>query len=258
MNEQMNDQRLTDCITPPPLSDDELFLALDDEADERIQKHLQACAYCAARLEHMREIEQGMHTALYRVGCPPSDDLADYVLGVASAASRAQTEQHVRTCVRCREEVQTLRMILKPVEAPAAEPQPEPLLDRLRDWMRGLERDLVTILLPAPLPTYETKRGPEDRERLLNYESGEISVMLRLEKVVDGLKVNGEILDLEQGGMWASGHIELTGSGGGRFLAVVRDDETFTFDLIKPGTYQLSIYAISERILRLEAIDLTM
>lgn len=252
---------MTACITQSPLSDDDLLSALDGEADGTIQDHLQACAYCAAQLAVMREVEQGVRLLMYRSTCPPTDDLTDYVLGMAASGSRQKIEQHLQTCQMCREEVRQLQQILVSDAVPVSATTPaEPFWKPLKDWVQGLEKDLVAVLVPRPLSAYGALKGADGRERILNYESGPVTVMLRLEKVVDGLKVNGTIIDSEQEGQWANGHAELSTAEADaeRYVAVVDEDESFTFELVPPGLFQLNVYAAAGRVLRMIDIELTL
>jgi hypothetical protein len=249
---------LTECISLSPLTDDDLLAALDGEADGRIQNHLQACAYCSARLEHMRKFEQGVHTIMYRSDCPSTDELADYVMKETSFDSPQKLEQHLSRCVLCSQEVQNLQMVLAVEEEFPEEVTPSPpIWDQVKHWLEDLEEQLVSVLVPRQLAAPQL-RGADDRERILNYEHESVTVMLRLEKVVDGLKINGTIIDNEHEGLWAGGHTELSAAEQGRFLAIIDEDENFTINQIPPGLFQLNIYAVTGRVLRLNDIDLTV
>src|SRR6266496_1578549 len=218
---------LTDCITLSPLTDDDLMAALDGEADGQIQSHLQACAYCSARLEHMRRFEQGMHTIMYRADCPSANELADYVMGVDTFDSQQYTENHLQNCVLCREEMQALQMVLLANEEVMEEESiSEPIWQQVKGWIQNFEDQLVTVLMPQQLLATAQLKGVLKQGDVLSYEQGSVTVMLKLEKIVDGLKFNGTILDMDSQdeGRWAGGHAELMNTQQERFLAVVDDN----------------------------------
>ncbi len=250
---------LTECIVRSPLSDDDLLAVLDGEASELIQKHLEACGYCSARLAHMRKLEQGVHMIMYRSECPSADELADFVMEVAEFDTYSSIQEHLQYCVLCREEVQKLQMIFTANELPIARvSQAERFWQQVENRLHDLEVQIVTLLVPRPLIASGQLRGAGDRERILNYEHGSITVMLRLEKGVDGLKINGTIIDTQSEGQWIGGHAELTSLELRRFIAMIDDDENFMFEQVTVGLFQLSIYGVGNRILRLEGIDLTV
>ena len=250
---------MTECISLSPLTDDDLLAALDGEADGRILNHLQACAYCSARLEHMRKFEQGVHTIMYRSDCPTADELADYVMNESSLDHRKVTEQHLSRCLLCSDEVQKLQTILAVEEEalPETVSPSEPIWNQVKHWLEDLEEQIVSVLIPRQLAAPQLL-GADDRERILNYEHESVTVMLRLEKAVDDLKINGTITDQGHEGLWAGGHVELSAPDQGRFLAIIDEDENFTVDHIPSGLYQLNIYALTGRVLRLNDIDLTI
>ncbi len=247
----------TECILQSPLSDDDLLAVLDGEANEDIQNHLGICAYCSERLGHMRKLEQGVHMIMYRSDCPTADELADFVMEVVTFDIYQSIQEHLQACVVCREEVQKLQMMFTTNELPInTVSQTESFWQQLENRLHELEDRIVTLLVPRPLIASGQLRGAGDRERILNYENGSITVMLRLEKLVDGLKINGTIIDSQNEGQWIGGHAELTASGQRRFIAIIDDDENFMFEQVTAGLFELSIYAVAKQILRLEGVDL--
>jgi hypothetical protein len=249
------------CTGLSPLSDDVLLDALDGIVSEATRQHLQTCGDCSERLAHFQKLEQRMHSIMYRSGCPSADELADYAIGVATLNKQQTTEAHLQTCLLCQQEVQSLQTILTvdEVEIPLKQKtKSEPLWQQVKHKLHDLEEQLVTVLVPRPLMPQAALKGAGDRERILNYEHQSVTVMLRLEKVVDGLKINGTIIDNQSDGQWANGHAELMSAEQKRFVAVIDEDENFTFAQLPPGLFQLNIYAASSRILRLKDIDLTL
>ena len=68
------------CQTPPALSEDDLFAAIDGIAGAIINSHLAICGYCARRKENlareMQTLQGGLTAEMFRQGCPDADTLA--------------------------------------------------------------------------------------------------------------------------------------------------------------------------------------
>ncbi|HVU12113.1 MAG TPA: hypothetical protein VHD90_12590 [Phototrophicaceae bacterium] len=248
-----------ECIAPPALSDEVLLAVLDGDPHSRqIDEHLDQCAYCRARLESMRMDEQALLNGLYRVDCPPADRLADYVMGSLMTSERMELEAHLQRCALCQSEVASLRAMLQVDTEPSAEQSPqEPVWGQMKDFFHALEDQLVRVLAPLPKTAYGQLKGSA-HNRLLSYGGDALSVMLSVEKVIDGLKINGSIIDTEGQNDWNEGLVELKGidANQARYIAVIDEDETFTFENVKPGSFHLSIFATNREILRLPQIEL--
>ncbi len=260
MSTPENDNSAMECIAPPALSDEVLLAVLDGDPHSRqIDEHLEQCAYCRARLERMRMDEQSLLSGMYRVDCPPADRLADYVMDTLIMSERMKIEQHIHRCALCQREVASLRAILQVDDEPSMEQSPqEPAWEQIKGFFRALENQFVRVLTPLPKPTYGQLKGSA-HNRLLSYGSDALSVMLSVEKVIDGLKINGSIIDTEGQSNWNEGLVELRGieADQERYITVIDEDETFTFERVKPGSFNLSIFATSGEILRLQKIELT-
>ena len=244
-----------DCVTPTPLNDDELFATLDGEATTETLQHLKQCEHCAAKLERIRKFEESIHVVMHRVDCPSNDALAEYLL---SNESNKQIERHLETCVRCQEEVRLLRAAFVVGEAQTNHHTAvASVWQKAKDFIQAVEEQFVQILLPQQTFAYGQLKG-SDSSRVLSFAVGSVSVMLSLEKIADGLKINGTIVDTESDDKWREAKVELTGLTGAQkhYVGAVDDLETFTFDYILPGTFSLSIYAVSGQVLRLPKVEL--
>ena len=78
-----------ECSSPPPLTDDQLSAALEQNAAPDVIDHLASCASCAARLDAAQQAEQSLRSALYRWDCPAPQTLAEYHVGRTSARKRS-------------------------------------------------------------------------------------------------------------------------------------------------------------------------
>ncbi len=114
------------CSYPPALSDEALFAAIDGDATPEVLQHLDRCPGCTARLEEARQVEQVLSATLHRWDCPPASQLGDYHLGLLPPDQERVLTKHLALCVRCREEVEELRVFLAAEQPPvAASPRQE-------------------------------------------------------------------------------------------------------------------------------------
>ncbi len=118
------------CYHPPPLSDEEINLALDSVAPDDVNGHLAACAECSARLDDLRRFEQHARGALYRWDCPAPEQLGVYHMGLLTGTEERAIARHLTLCVRCADEVEVLRSFL----AGDTAPQPQVVPDDAPPW----------------------------------------------------------------------------------------------------------------------------
>ena len=110
------------CIIPPQLSDDDLSAVLDGLVDDQIQKHLEACPACAARLQRMEQLDLSLQQQLKRFECPTTLQLGDYHLHMLEPEAIKKIEQHLEICPLCRNELTMLVQFLDD-SAPVTEAQ---------------------------------------------------------------------------------------------------------------------------------------
>src|SRR5687768_11962364 len=167
MESRNTNEAKTECASPPPLSDDELIAALDGDAPTPVRAHLGRCRFCAARLEGMRMFEKTLLTAMYRVDCPTTEALTDYVMGMASKKAGLAIDDHLLRCKLCSEEVQTLRAFFVTDAAPEVEEAtPEPLWQQFKDLFQTMGDQPVRILSPELIPAYGQLRGVSQKRVL--------------------------------------------------------------------------------------------
>jgi hypothetical protein len=262
MESRNTNEATTECASPPPLSDDELIAALDGDAPTPVRAHLERCRFCAARLEGMRMLEETLLTAMYRVDCPTTETLTDYVMGVASKKAGLAMDDHLLRCKLCSEEVQTLRAFFVTDAVPKVEEAPpEPLWQQFKDLFQTMGDQLVRILSPELIPSYGQRKGVSQKQ-VFTYSFESLSVMLTLEHSVDGFKIQGTILDTdsEKQGAWINGTVELVSQDENqeRHLALIDDDESFTFTAVTAGRFNMNIYDAGGAVLRLKDVDIAM
>ncbi|RPI93758.1 MAG: hypothetical protein EHM39_12645, partial [Chloroflexi bacterium] len=141
------------CTIPPPLSDDDLSLALDGTAGQSILDHLAQCQGCAARLQEARQFESALKTRVFGLDCPEAGELGDYHLGRISGERTQAIEAHLKRCPHCSAEIEELQAFLREETAtpPARRSARQPVdvqPPRRRNWLQVL----ATVLPPVPQP----------------------------------------------------------------------------------------------------------
>ena len=135
---------MMECQSGTSLSDEQLSAVIDGVAAEGVVEHLAACPACAARLEALQRVEQQLTVQLARWDCPTPQQLADYHWGLTGRTESQIITRHLESCVRCPEEIETLRVFLNE-EVPQQMPSTTSVATRP---VRSRFRELVAVLLP--------------------------------------------------------------------------------------------------------------
>jgi anti-sigma factor ChrR (cupin superfamily) len=93
------------CIVPPALSELELIAAIDGEASLEVFDHLRCCAHCSERAHTLAQLQRHLRARLYRLFCPPSDQLAEYAQGLLDPYQHSVISQHLAICPHCAQEI---------------------------------------------------------------------------------------------------------------------------------------------------------
>ncbi len=225
------------CQTPPALSEDDLFAAIDGIAGATINSHLAICGYCARRKENlareMQTLQGGLTAEMFRQGCPDAETLADYALGALAGAARAAIDEHLRTCLRCTNEAAWLREALAPAAAQPkralrVEPEIEPFDVRL---IRQVKRIFATLL---PVQPQFALRGESDaRVFTAEFEGGQAFV--ELTPGAAGWRLTGQLLFDDGGEAWRGAFVQIR--AGERLTAAAVADDLLEFgcDLVEGG-----------------------
>lgn len=233
-----------ECRYPPPLTEDELSAALDEQADAAVQQHLAQCPYCADRLAAARRIDQRLKNTLYRFDCPPSQQLVDYDAGLLDAPAAEQVRQHLSVCPRCSAELLRLHVFLDDGN------QAAPIFQivtsrRQRPHERIAQPRVDTVAWAA--------RGLEDGVTQ-DWEVEGATIFLELNHRPEGLVLSGQVVD--QTTDWTGAVAELRQSGALQGVSVLDDLGEFRFNLTNTDAATLTITASSGVTLVLENIRL--
>jgi hypothetical protein len=165
------------CTRPPALSEEELYFALDEVAEETTLEHLAACAYCRSQLEKLETFDEELIAPLYRFDCPVPSEVSQYHLNLfLDEPSRARIALHLEKCSLCQTELAILEDFLKP-EAEKDEKTLYP------DFQSSLAKP-KTILFPSPvLAPQRAVRGSESGAILA--KAGTTSIRIQLKQSDD-------------------------------------------------------------------------
>ncbi|MEO8609245.1 MAG: hypothetical protein ABI690_15245 [Chloroflexota bacterium] len=92
---------MSSCSFNAPLSDEELYRALVDDADQTILDHLANCAYCAENLQQIEEAEMFLNRIIH----PRADQLLNYQENLLSPEEWHQIDTHIQRCDVCQEQL---------------------------------------------------------------------------------------------------------------------------------------------------------
>lgn len=157
------------CIRPGALQEGDLLAYLDGDAPSQVAQHLDDCAVCRAELAELTDLSGFFGGALFRMACPPAEDLLGYQANLLGLGDRREIDLHLHTCAHCQAELAELAAVPS-----ATAPAPAPGLgDRLRQAGRRLI-DAV-LITPATQPVLQL-RG--DERASLIYQAGDFQVIL--------------------------------------------------------------------------------
>ena len=230
------------CLKTTQLTDSELLMALDGEADPEVTMHIADCPGCRARTDQLQKFQNGLTNRLFRATCPPSIELGEYHLGFVPMATAVAIKQHLAECPLCSQELTQLASYMD---------QPDPFLrsDPLAAVRRSV-KVLVARLIsgptvhtgmgsPAFAPALAGLRGSLDSP--LIYEADDIQVMLEVHDdaaLTDRKAVMGLIVGIDAP---EELHAELWHEGTHTLSTQVDEIGNFAFDGLTPAGYDLFI-----------------
>jgi len=163
---------MTLCVAPHEIQDGDLMAFLDSEASTLVVDHLNRCPACQADTGDLAALAGEMGAALFRVACPPVDDLLAYQANLLGLGEQAQIRLHVQGCAHCQLELAELAAIPQSA-AQAVTQAPVTLSDQLR---RVGKRLMDAVLVTPPAQSALQLRG--DEQTRLVYEAGGFRVIL--------------------------------------------------------------------------------
>ena len=227
------------CLRTTQLTDSELLMALDGEADLEVTMHIADCPDCRARAGQLQKLENRLTSRHFRADCPSSLDVGEYQLGMLAGAQALAIEKHLATCTYCSDERALLAGFLAEPGSTAKTDLLAPAKETLRILVARLTTGFTGGLLSQPnlAPAMAGLRGVEDGP--LMYEAEEVQVMA---EVLDDTSHPGRkaLLGLLTGIYQAHGfraYLWLAATHCATVL--VNDLGNFAIDNLTPGDYSL-------------------
>lgn len=218
----------------PALNDEQLSEMLDGVAPEHVVGQVAHDPDAAARLHAWQRWNEQMQAQLQRWDCPPPQQLADYHWGIAARQTSQSIAQHLPTCVRCTDEIESLRTFLDTGELQLVTPSTTPASPAPR--MRFRER-IATLLPRTPgLAVRGENHAP------LVAQAGDVLLVLDVEPSGDQWMVQGQVAadDLDR---WIGALVEVRHHGNVRGVADVDDVAGFRCGPLPAGMNELRITA---------------
>jgi anti-sigma factor RsiW len=243
-------------MIPPELTDRDLLAYLDGEADPQVAEHLERCPHCRQRAARLAHLQGHLTAQLYRLVCPPPQELGEYHLGLLAADRAAAVAYHLAECPHCTREIAQLQDYLADLS---------PALDLSQvERVVGRVRVLVARLLaagdeagwpgqPSLAPALPGLRGAEAGP--LIYQADGLQVLIQIQEDVQqpGRKT---ILGLVTG-LDNPHQLEVHVWQAGQRIATAPVDELGNFALsnVTPGSYEL-ILSGPEVEIHIQALDI--
>jgi hypothetical protein len=227
------------CILPPELTDRELLMYIDGEANHQVVAHLERCSHCREKAHRLARLQGRLTSQLYRLTCPSPVELGEYRLGLLPRDQAAAVARHLAECPHCAREAAQLTDYLAEL-APTLEPG---LLAQVKERVKVLVAHLVngglaTGLLTQPTltPAYAGIRGGEGEPFLYQADDVQIAAEVQDDAERPDRKVLlGLVIGMEPSGvkvhLWQAD----------QRVAVVPVDELGNFVIpgLAPGSYEL-------------------
>jgi hypothetical protein len=178
------------CTIPPPLSDDDLYAALDGFIDDQVQKHLETCPACAARLYEMRKLEATLMQRLKRFECPLPQQLGDYHMGMLEGEDNYRIEQHLAICPLCQNEINILIQFLDDTQTSSSGTKLAQIIRPPESLWRA-----EPVMVAGNLALKSLRGSDESRSHDAKVNSANIYIETRVTS--QGFLLTGQIIDNE-------------------------------------------------------------
>lgn len=235
------------CVFASPLTEDQISAAIDGDVDPDIVRHLERCAFCAARLEHAQHFERSLERRLHRVSCPPTQQLVDYDFGLLAPAIRLQLNNHMQSCPHCSAELVEIHAVAH------SDAKVQPLRRQPRQSPRERIGEMIAQLLPrSPAPAL---RGVGPRQITAQVDG--TTILLDIQIGVDGsAMLRGQLIS-EDAEQWIGGLVELRQAGAIAFVTTIDDLGAFSCGPLPAALSDMRIAPAAGQAIRLVGIDLT-
>ena len=221
------------CISPPEPDVGLLMAFLDGEVDSETALHLIQCNYCRNRVEILARDHNILTSRLYRISCPPTEELGEFHLRMLSAPQTLVVAQHVRECPHCTREINQLEEFLSDL-APASE-------INLAEQAKVLIARLVSG--PASPNTVSEPvfalRG--DDKSAFTYEADGIVIVLDIQPGREGkANIIGQVAVDDQD-FWTGSIVTLKQAEEAKTKSSLDDLGAFRFEQVSFGSIQIAI-----------------
>ncbi len=225
------------CISPPALSDEQIAMFLDGEANAQVAAHLEHCPYCHERADDMARAHDELRTHLYRITCPSPETLRDYHFDFLSPTQVSDVTQHLARCPHCTRELAVLNDYLD-------EMVPSPL-SRVVERVKVLIAELIGGGLTSPSPALAGVRGRAAEPYVYLADNVQIGIEVQEDverpdrRMLVGLVAGMDTNEI-QAHLWQSD----------RLISTTSVDEVggFTFSQLAPGHYELILSGRQQKI----------
>lgn len=236
---------MTECASPPELTDLELHQFLEGDADHAVVAHLKVCQYCLSRAEAIQRLQNRLKRNLFRADCPQPEVLSAYQLHLLNNADSAEIERHLSLCPHCANELANFTALDLEI-ARAYSHAPSQLHNRIRitvaQWIKNMG-NAAGASLPGLQPA--ALRGTASAPFVFADEEGnEISIMLdknqaaRTSHHLTGLIVRSEAMQFAEQATQL-GTVVVLQAGSRLNSASVDELGNFEVELPAPGDYDL-------------------
>lgn len=229
------------CIQPELIAEGDLLAYVEGEASETIRAHVAACPACAQRAARLRQANRTLLGLLYRENCPAPEKLGQYQVGLLEAAERLSLAAHLRECPHCSREL---------VEMESALEAEDSLVESALRLIGSARRVIEAALVSPGDPATAALRGPNDTLQAVPqaYHAAGLDILIgfQAEAGRPAGTLTGAVV---QAGQVAGKQAWLFGAQPTPIASTVDDLGTFTFEAIRPGTYDLALEAGENAIL---------
>jgi hypothetical protein len=198
-------------------------------------EHLAQCSACASRFHTLQRFEQQLEAQLARWDCPSPQAIADYHWGLADRSTSQIITDHLESCVRCTEELETLRVFLD-ADVVQTPPSTSPVIVRPAG---SRLRELIAVLLPSSpmLAVRGDGRAP------LVAEADDMTIVLDVQPTEVGkVALLGQVATADPD-RWMGALVEIRQAGSVRAVAEVDDVASFQCEVASAGRSELRITA---------------
>lgn len=238
---------MNSCIDPRLIKEGDLIAYVDGEAEGWLREHVDCCPTCASKVTQLRKASQGLLEHIYRASCPEPERWGQYHFNFLSSQEELVMAAHLRTCLHCTQELQTLTTLF-PLE-------PE---DSLIEMVKRLFQDTVKVIETSLMPSRRLRparvRKRARQRDTQTYHADGLNVLLDFQPLTrekESGRLLGSVLLNEIG---RDSQAWLFEEGKRPFSTPIDDRGTFIFEKIRHGHYDLALEMEKQAILLREVM----